>query len=274
MAVPRGCVLVTGCSSGIGRALVEEFVRRGRRVVATARRIKSIADLEGPLCRLAPLDVTDPDQIEAAVALAEQSSNGLGILVNNAGWGLMGPTAELDAEDLRRQFETNVTGVTAMCRAAVPLMARRHAGVIANVGSVSGEATTPFAGAYCASKAALHALTDALRMELRLLGIAVVSIQPGAVASRFGQTASEGLERYAEPESLYQGFAEAIQRRARISQQGAMPAEVFAAKVADRLLRPSPPAVIRLGPMSTLLPLLGRLPTPLRDRILARRFGL
>jgi NAD(P)-dependent dehydrogenase (short-subunit alcohol dehydrogenase family) len=274
MATPKGCVLITGCSSGIGRALVEEFVRRGRRVVATARRIKSIADLEGPLCRLAPLDVTDDAQIQAAVSLAEQSSNGLGFVINNAGWGLMGPTAELDPEDLRRQFEINVIGAAAVCRAAVPLMTRRQSGVIANVGSISGETTTPFAGGYCASKAALHSLTDALRMELRLLGIRVVSIQPGAIASRFGDTASDGLERYADDESLYRAFADTIQRRAKISQQDAMPAERFAAAVVDRLLRPEPPAVIRVGPHSTTLPLIGRLPTWLRDRILARKFGL
>jgi NAD(P)-dependent dehydrogenase (short-subunit alcohol dehydrogenase family) len=274
MPTPKGCVLITGCSSGIGRALVEEFVRRGRRVVATARRIKSIADLEGPLCRLAPLDVTDADQIQSAVALAEQSSNGLGFVINNAGWGLMGPAAELDSDDLRRQFESNVVGVAAVCRAAVPLMARRQSGVIANVGSISGATTTPFAGAYCASKAAVHALTDALRMELRLLGIRVVSIQPGAVTSRFGDTASEGLERYAENDSLYRAFADTIQRRATISQLGAMPSDRFAATVANHLLRPEPPSVIRLGPHSTMLPLIGHLPTWLRDRILASKFGL
>ncbi len=269
-----GAVLITGCSSGIGRALATEYLARGRRVVATARRPGTLSDLEGPDCLVTALDVTDGESIGTAVDEATDWSGGLDTLVNNAGYGLMGPSAEIEPDDLRRQLETNVVGPMALIRAIVPAMAQRGAGLIVNIGSVSGVVASPFSGAYCASKAALHALTDSLRMELAQFGIAVVSVQPGAVTSSFGDAAATGLDRFAGDDSLYRDAADTIINRARVSQQGGMPASEFARRVVSKLEKSPPPAVIRLAPFSRKLPLLGFFPTTLRDRILSKKFGL
>ncbi len=267
-------VLITGCSTGIGRALAQEFLNRGYKVVATARRVESLTDLEGPECLTLNLDVTDGPSIERAVAEAEVWSGGIDTLVNNAGFGLMGPAAEIEPDDLRRQLETNVVGPMALVRAIVPGMARRGTGLIVNIGSVSGVVASPFSGAYCASKAALHALNDSLRMELAPFGIAVVCVQPGAVTSSFGETASTVSDRFVEKDSLYKSAAKSIKNRARVSQQGGMPAADFAREVIKRLEKNPPPTLIRLAPYSRKLPLLGHFPTTLRDRILSKTFGL
>ena len=153
-------------------------------------------------------------------------------------------------------------------------MAKLRRGTIVNVGSVSGVVATPFAGAYCASKAALHALTDSLRMEAKPFGIDVVSLQPGAVTSKFGDSASVGIERYEEETSLYHRFSERVAARAAASQAGGMDAGDFARRAAEGILRNPPPAVLRIGPMSRKLPLLGRLPLKLRDRLFARLSGI
>ena len=269
-----GAVLITGCSSGIGRALATEYLARGRRVVATARRPGTLCDLEGPDCLVTALDVTDGASIGAAVDEATDWSGDLDTLVNNAGYGLMGPSAEIEPDDLRRQLETNVVGPMALIRAIVPAMAHRGAGLIVNIGSVSGVVASPFSGAYCASKAALHALNDSLRMELAPFGIAVVCVQPGAVTSSFGDSATRGLDRFASEDSLYRDAADTIMNRARVSQQGGMPAADFAHRVVTQLEKSSPPPVIRLAPFSRKLPLLGLFPTALRDRILSKTFGL
>jgi NAD(P)-dependent dehydrogenase (short-subunit alcohol dehydrogenase family) len=145
--------------------------------------------------------------------------------------------------------------------------------VVANVGSIVGLFTTPFAGAYCSSKAAVHSLTDALRMELAPFRIHVVSIQPGGVRSSFGQHAEAAIRL---PEnSVYKPVEAGIRARAQAGQQGAMPAEVFVVPVVDALLRNSPPRVIRGGTNSVRLPLLKRLlPAALFDGKLSKLFGL
>ena len=267
-------VLITGSSSGIGRALVGEFVRHGQRVVATARRPESIEDLARPGVLTRQLDVTDSGSVATAVAAAVQWGGRLDMVVNNAGFGLIGPVAELDLTELRGQIETNLMGAVRLIQAVVPHMAARKAGRIVNIGSVSGVTATPFAGGYCASKAALHAITDSLRMELAPFGIEVITVQPGAVKSRFGETSADGLERYRTGPSLYQEMADAIEMRARLSQDRPTPADDFVRHVVPRLLAQNPSLVIRFGRGSGILPALARLPVGTRDRIFSRKFGL
>ena len=266
-------VLITGCSSGIGWALAEEFVRTGHRVVATARNVETIASLEGPRVLTTRLDVTRADEIERVIAEVLAWAGRIDLLVNNAGSGLIGPTAEVDLADLRRQFETNVVGPVALIQAVVPQFVAQGSGRIVNIGSVSGVTATPFAGAYCGSKAALHLLSDALRMELAPFGIQVITVQPGAIASNFGAHAADGLERY-RSNSLYSSIAEFIEARAGLSQSDATPAEDFAREVVRAVTRTRPPAVLRTGRGSRRLPAIGRLPQPIRDCLLGKRFGL
>ena len=266
-------VLITGCSSGIGRALVGEFARAGHRVVATARRLETLEGLAGPEIATAALDVTDPASIESAVKYAADLVGPIDIVVNNAGYGLIAPVAELDLDELRAQLETNVVGVVAVTRAVLPQMVERRSGRIVNIGSVSGVTATPFSGAYCASKAAVHLISDSMRMELAPFGIRVITVQPGAVESRFGERAGRGVERFREG-SLYSQVFESIEARAGASQVGSMPAADFAHLLVGAVTAPSPPAIFRAGKHSVRLPAMARLPARFRDRIFSRRFRL
>ena len=270
-------ILITGCSSGIGAALAREFHRRGHRVYATARRRETLAPLEADGIHALALDVNDDASIEAAVDALNGAAGHLDLLVNNAGFSQVGAVVDLTRDDLRGQYETNVIAPVAVTRAAFPLLrgavGRNGSATIANVGSIVGLFTTPFAAAYCSSKAALHSLTDALRMELAPFGIHVVSVQPGGVRSSFGEHAEAAVRLPAE--SLFRKAEAGIFARAQAGQQRAMPAEEFAVPVAEALLLTPPPRVIREGANSTRLPLLKRwLPAAVFDAKLTKIFGL
>ena len=270
-------ILITGCSSGIGAALAREFARRGHRVFATARRIEALQGLESDGINALALDVDDDQSIAEAFDTLAQQAGHLDMLVNNAGFSQVGAVVDLGREDLRRQYETNVISPVAVTRAALPLLRAAVAGngsaVVANVGSIVGLFTTPFAAAYCSSKAAMHSLTDALRMELEPFGIVVVSVQPGGVRSSFGAHAEAAIRL--PQDSIYGPVERGIRARAQAGQQGAMPAETFAVPVVESLLRSPPPRVIRGGTNSVRLPLLKKLlPAAMFDAKLSKMFGL
>ncbi len=270
-------VLITGCSSGIGAAMARDFARRGHRIFATARRRESLAPLEAEGVRGLTLDVDDDASIDAAFAVVREEAGALDVLVNNAGFSQVGAVIDLTREDLRRQYETNVIAPAIVTGRAVPLLraavAQSGRAVVANVGSIVGLFTTPFAAAYCSSKAAVHSITDALRMELDPFGIRVVSIQPGGVRSSFGEHAEAAIRL---PDgSLYRPVERGIRARAQAGQQGATPAEEFAGPVVEALLRDRPPRVIRGGANSVRLPLLKRwLPASVFDAKMTKLFGL
>lgn len=271
------CVLITGCSSGIGAALAHELHRRGHLVYASARRLESLSPLGAAGIRTLALDVNDDESIADAIATIAREQGRLDMLINNAGFSQVGAVVDLSRDDLRRQYETNVIAPVAVTRAALPLLraavARDGRAVLANVGSIVGLFTTPFAGAYCSSKAAIHSLSDALRMELAPFGIRVVTIQPGGVRSAFGNHAEAAL-RLPE-DSLYHPVERGIHARAQAGQVGATPAEEFVVPVVDGLLADVPPVVIRAGHNSFKLPLLKKLlPARMFDAKLSKAFGL
>jgi len=270
-------VLITGCSSGIGRALALEFNRKGHRVYATARRRETLAALESQGIRGLALDVTDDASIDAAAATVREESGHLDLLVNNAGLPQVGAVVDLTRDDLRRHYETNVISPVMVTAKFLPLLrtavAKNGSATLANVGSIVGLVTTPFAGAYCSGKAALHALTDALRMELAPFGIDVVSIQPGGVRSSFGEHSAESIRL--PDDSLYRKAEEGLLARAQAGQAGAVPAEEFAVPVVEKLLLAPPPRIIRGGTNSVRVPLLKRLlPAAMLDAKLSKLFGL
>ena len=160
-------VLITGCSAGIGRALALEYHARGCRVVATARSLAALTDLSELGITVAQVDVTRPEMLAAAVA----AHGPFEIAVANAGSGLFGPLVEEPLESFRALMDVNVAGVLATVQAVVPAMAEAGHGVVLVIGSVSGALVTPFAGGYCASKAAVEAMCTGLRMELAPLGV-------------------------------------------------------------------------------------------------------
>lgn len=266
-------VLITGCSSGIGVALAEEFHRLGHLVYATARQPDSMSRLASSGIRTLPLDVTDEQSIAAAIEVIQREHGSLDLLVNNAGFGLFGAVADLSAADLRRQFDTNVVAPVQMLRAVLPLMLPQRQGCVVNIGSAAGIMTTPFSGGYSASKAALHALSDAMRMELVPFGIRVLTIQPGSITSSFGANSTANVALPAD--SIYTPLAKVVRARAKASQKGGMPTEVFAREVAAAALRDDAPAILRLGPHSFRMPALKRWwPTVLLDRKYTKLFGL
>ncbi len=270
-------VLITGCSSGIGAAMAEELHSRGLRVYATARRPDALAPLAQKGIRTLALDVNDDASIGAAMKQVESETGQLDMLVNNAGFSQVGAVLDLQREDLRKQYETNVIAPVAVTRAAMPLLqtavSNTGSAIVVNVGSIVGLFTTPFAAAYCSSKAAIHSLSDALRMELAPLGIRLVMIQPGAVRSAFGDHAEEAIQLPSN--SLYKPVEQGIRARAQASQQGGTPTAEFVRPVVDKLLTAQPPAVIRGGAGSRLLVWTKKLlPMKWFDRAMIKRFGL
>jgi NAD(P)-dependent dehydrogenase (short-subunit alcohol dehydrogenase family) len=275
MYTQRPVVLITGCSSGIGLALAGEFAGRGCRIVATARKTEAIRSLESDTTAIMPLDITDRASIDRCVSSVMKQEGRIDILVNNAGYGLMGPIIETAPEEMRRQFETNVFGTLAMAQAVAPAMIERRSGRIVNISSVSGVLTSAFAGPYCASKAALNAVSDALRLELAPFGIRVITVQPGAIASNFGNRAAESLVKREGKPSPYEPIAGFVDGRAEYSQRNPTGSDYFARKMVKEVLAKNPSPLIRIGKESVKLPLVKwLLPVRLSDRIISKTFGL
>jgi len=267
-------VLITGCSSGIGRALADAFRDAGHEVWATARKPEDVAQLAAAGFTARQLDVNDGQALTQLAEELEASHGRLDMLINNAGYGAMGPLLDGGVDAMRQQFETNVFAVVGVTRALFPLL-RRARGLVVNIGSVSGVLVTPFAGAYCASKAAVNALSDALRLELAPFGIRLMEVQPGAIASQFASNAQRQADQVLAADSPWWPLREYVQARAQASQDRPTPAAVFAQGVLAATRKTAVPAVVRLGNGSTALPLIaGLLPRRLLDWVLRKRFGL
>jgi NAD(P)-dependent dehydrogenase (short-subunit alcohol dehydrogenase family) len=268
-------VLITGCSSGLGRALAIEFAKQGHTVFATARRVEDIQHLASEKLTPLQLDVTNLASITAALEIVKEHAGGVDLLVNNAGFGLMGPLAEIPLDAVRRQFETNVIGPLALVQKVVPYMLKKGGGRIVNVGSVSGILTTPFAGAYCASKAALHSLSDAMRMELAPFDIKVITLEISKITSKFGDTSARILKEVISQDSFYTPIFSFIEMRAKASQLSAKDAMEFARPIVIKVTREKPPRLIRFGKDSWKMPIYKwAIPINLMDKVLSRMFGL
>lgn len=178
-------VLVTGCSSGIGRLATELFAARGWQVAATARNPSAIADLAAADVAVLRLDVTDEASIGAAVAATVERFGRIDVLVNNAGYGVFGPLEAISGDDLTREFNVNVLGLAAVTRHVLPVMRRQRGGTIVNMSSIGGRLTSPLASAYYASKFAVEGLSDSLAYELRMHGIRVKLVEPAHFRTRF-----------------------------------------------------------------------------------------
>ena len=180
--------LITGCSTGLGRALAEAVIAAGHNAVVTARDAARVADLADRAtdCVLAlPLDVTDPGQVTSAVRQGEDKFGGIDVLVNNAGYGYRAAVEEGDEPDVRTLFETHFFGVVAMIKAVLPGMRARRSGAIVNISTIGVQIMPVGSGYYAASKAALEAMSGALHAELKPLGISVTVVEPGAFRTDF-----------------------------------------------------------------------------------------
>lgn len=204
-------VLITGCSSGIGRATAEAFLESEWVVYATSRDTDDIADLAEQGCETATLDVTVDEDVERVVERIEDHTGRVDCLVNNAGYGQYGPLEDISVGRLHRQFDVNVYGPHRLMRAVLPLMRDREDGTIVNVSSVAGKVALPGGSAYCASKFALEAMSDSLRSEVEQFGIDVVLVEPGLVETEFDDRMGEELDALPRTEaydSLYETIEE------------------------------------------------------------------
>jgi NAD(P)-dependent dehydrogenase (short-subunit alcohol dehydrogenase family) len=215
-------VLVTGCSSGIGRATAEVLARGGRTVYATARRVETIEDLASAGCTLIRLDVCDEESMQAAVDTIAREHGAVGVLVNNAGYGQEGAVEDVPVDEVRRQFETNLFGLHRLTQMVLPGMREQGWGRVVNVSSMGGRLTFPGGGVYHASKHALEALSDALRYEVRPFGVDVVVIEPGLVRTRFGETSVGSIHSVSGDSSPYRDFNVGVAKVVGGAYEGAM----------------------------------------------------
>ena len=187
--------LVTGASGGIGGETARLLAERGWTVYAGARKRDDLEILAGRGLRPVALDVTDDGSMRTAAETVLAESGRIDLLVNNAGYGLYGPLEELNLDDVRRQFETNVIGLVRMTQLVLPAMRRQGAGRIVNVGSIGGVITTPMGSAYHATKFALEAISDVLRIEVAPFGVDVVLVQPTGVRTGFFDKVRDSMPR-------------------------------------------------------------------------------
>ncbi|HEY7137197.1 MAG TPA: SDR family oxidoreductase [Acidimicrobiia bacterium] len=237
-----GKVLITGCSTGIGRAAAVELTKRGHEVVATARRPETLDDLD--VAARLRLDVDD----DASVRDAVSSAGAVDALVNNAGFGVVGPVETLPLDEVARMFQTNVFGAWRMIQAVVPGMRARGSGTIVNVTSLAGRVSAPLNGAYSASKYALEALSEALHYEVGHFGIRVAMIEPGRFTTNFGARELRlGIDSpYDELDLLWQEAQEKLPTGA---DPGAEPPgpEAVAAAIADAIETSDTPLRVPVG---------------------------
>ena len=273
MSLPHSKVaLITGASSGIGRATATALVSAGFVTYATARRTETLTGLANQGCHVLHLDVTDEESMVAAVRTVEIKHGAIDVLINNAGYGPLGPLEDMDTRQMRQLFETNVFGLVRLSQLVLPGMRARGRGRIINISSMGGEFTTPFGGAYHASKYAVEAFSDALRFEVRPFGIEVVVVQPGPVKTRMADSAVKSLR--IEPDSPY---APRLKSFARVSLEslekgnGVISAEDVAAVIVKALKSRKPKTRYKVGTIAHMMPFLRHiLPDRTWDALLVR----
>jgi NAD(P)-dependent dehydrogenase (short-subunit alcohol dehydrogenase family) len=205
---------ITGASTGFGRKLAEAALAKGDRVVTTARKEETVADLERQNpnhARAVRLDVTDPTQVKASVDAAIDAFGRIDVLVNNAGYGLMGAVEEVSDAQIRRQFETNLFGLLNVTRAVLPLLRQQKSGHILNVTSVGGQVSFPTFGMYHGTKYAIEGISESLAKEVAPFGIKVTIIEPGGFKTDFGTRSLARAEKIAAYQPLYEALFKAFE---------------------------------------------------------------
>jgi NAD(P)-dependent dehydrogenase (short-subunit alcohol dehydrogenase family) len=242
-------VLITGGTDGLGRGASEFLASRGYRVFAGSRNAQRRAELADfaqkknfPL-EVLPLDVTDDSSVEAAVAEVERRAGSIDVLINNAGIAIGAVMEEITQADLHKQFETNFFGVVRVTQKVLPGMRRRRRGRIINMSSIAGKVASPIVGPYTASKHALEAISDTMRLELHPFGIFVVLIEPGFIPTSINRNAAELSSAYVAgaPKSPYRGVYEAFQTAWQKTTEGSKYTPEDCARVIFRAIEDDPP---------------------------------
>lgn len=254
-------VLVTGCSTGIGRATALALARAGFPTWASARRVETLTELESAGCRTLGLDVTDEASMTRAVETVEAEHGAVEVLVNNAGHGGGGPVEEVPLSQVRETFETNVFGLIRMCQLVLPGMRARRSGTIVNLGSAAGLVTPPTGCPYAMTKYALEALSDALRLEVAPFGVRVVLVEPGAVRTEF-MANSTRHNPHQDDEGPYAVFQQNVvrmtERAHRDGARGVLTAEDVAKVIVQAAGAARPRPRYKVGPQARTMPLVRR----------------
>jgi NAD(P)-dependent dehydrogenase (short-subunit alcohol dehydrogenase family) len=279
MSEPSKAVLITGCSSGIGRATALRLARSGWKVYASARRPETISDLREAGCQTLTLDVTDESSMQAAVQEIERAEGAVGVLINNAGYSQSGAIETVPLQAVRRQFETNVFGLVRLTQLVLPQMRAQRWGKVVNIGSMGGRLSFPGGGHYHATKHALEAISDAMRFELRGFGIDVILLEPGLITTEFGEAATASMaDTTIAGEDPYATFNTTVGAVTKGAYEGPMkllgggPDRV--AKTIERALgRRHPPARITITPSAKLTIAMRRLmPDRAWDAMMRQQF--
>ena len=221
MTDANGVVLITGASSGIGMATALYMAERGYRVVGTSRAKERLAGLEAEAAQRnlpvagVQLDINSDAGLEEALASIAETHGPIGVLVNNAGYGLFGPVQTLSTKELNALFETNVFAVARLTRAVLPGMIEQGGGTIVNVSSILGRIGAPFHGAYASSKFALEGLTESLRTEVWPLGVRVVLVEPGLISTAFPENQHMAADIESGDGAPYDRYVRAYRSRVR-----------------------------------------------------------
>lgn len=269
-------VLITGCSSGIGRATAHAFNDEGWTVYATARNPADIETLGEAGCELATIDVTDQSDVDRVVDRILDEEGKIDALVNNAGYGQFGPIEDVPTAKVHEQFDVNVYGPHRLIKAVLPGMRRERDGTIVNVSSVAGRVSFPGGGVYSGSKFAIEAMSDALRNEVDEFGIDVVVVEPGPVKTGFSKRAereadpgaASGVERSGAYEECYELFEDT--QAIGGDGPGAIEPEVVAGSILNAASATQPPARVQPGTVARV----GVLARFLPDALLDAGYGL
>lgn len=245
-------ILITGASSGMGKETAKHLLAQGHVVYTAARRLELMQDLKALGAHPLKMDVTDEAQMQAAIATIAAAHGGVDVLVNNAGFGMYGAMEDTSISDARYQFEVNLFGLARMTQLVLPYMRSQKAGKVINISSMGGKMYTPLGSWYHATKHALEGWSDCLRLELAQHGIQVVIIEPGVIATEFGDVAVDpmlkrsGTGPYAK---LAQSMAQAT-REAYSKPHASSPASVIAQVISQAIASPRPKTRYVAGKMA------------------------
>ncbi|WOJ94425.1 SDR family oxidoreductase [Congregibacter variabilis] len=273
-------IVITGATAGIGRAAAILLASKKHRVFAAGRNQTALAELDAGYENITALqmDVTDSESVSQAAAKVFEALDGQApdVLVNNAGYAVVGPLEALSDDDWEQQFRTNVLGLVRVTKAFLPSMRERRRGRIINVSSVAGKVTLPFFGPYNSTKHAVESISDSLRHELRPHGVEVVVIEPGAVKTRFGSLEQQQIEHWIESAPAYAEQLRTLQSfHHDLHSKGADPITVAGSIVdACESPNPTPRRVVPFFPGSAFIAIKALLPTRVSDWIVQKLTGL
>ena len=283
MAGTSKAILITGCSTGIGRATAERLARAGHTVYASARNESTLEPLRALGAHTLSIDVCDESSMQAGVERVVGEQGAVGVLVNNAGYSQDGAIESVSMDAVHRQFQTNVFGLIRMCQLVLPGMRAQRYGRIVNISSMGANFTFPGAGLYHATKYAVEAISDALRFEVKNFGVGVTVIQPGLIRTNFGEAAAGSLEEGAHngegSDGVYDTFNREVAKmtveayhKGPLAKFGGEP-DAVAKAVEKAITRGTAPIRVRVTPSAKMLVAQRRvMGAGMWDRFLATQF--